>query len=54
MPKLELHFTEWSTSFTPADPIHDSYHSAAYILDKLKNCGDAPQFHVLLDVHGYF
>jgi xylan 1,4-beta-xylosidase len=43
LPKLELHFTEWSASYTPADPIHDSYHSAAYILDKLKKCGDAPQ-----------
>lgn len=42
-PNLELHFTEWSTSYTPSDPIHDSYHSAAYILDKLKKCGDAPQ-----------
>ena len=42
-PKLELHFTEWSSSYTPADPMHDSYHSAAYILDKLKKCGDAPQ-----------
>jgi xylan 1,4-beta-xylosidase len=41
-PGLELHFTEWSSSFTSTDPIHDSYHSAAYILDKLKNCGDAP------------
>ena len=30
-------------SYTPADPFHDSYHSAAYILDKLKNCGDAAQ-----------
>jgi xylan 1,4-beta-xylosidase len=43
IPKLELHFTEWSTSYTPADPVHDSYHSAAYILDKLKKCGDAAQ-----------
>jgi xylan 1,4-beta-xylosidase len=43
MPKLELHFTEWSASYTPADPIHDSYHSAAYILDKLKKCDDAAQ-----------
>jgi len=43
MPKLELHFTEWSASYTPADPVHDSYHSAAYILDKLKKCGDAAQ-----------
>lgn len=42
-PKLELHFTEWSSSYTPADPFHDSYHSAAYIVDKLKNCGNAPQ-----------
>lgn len=43
MPNLELHFTEWSSSYTPADPFHDSYHSAAYILDKLKKCGDAAQ-----------
>jgi len=42
-PKLELHFTEWSSSYTPADPFHDSYHSAAYIIDKLKNCDDAAQ-----------
>jgi xylan 1,4-beta-xylosidase len=43
MPGLELHFTEWSSSYTPTDPMHDSYHSAAYILDKLKKCGDAAQ-----------
>jgi xylan 1,4-beta-xylosidase len=36
MPGLELHYTEWSSSYTPADPIHDSYHEAAYILQKLK------------------
>jgi xylan 1,4-beta-xylosidase len=42
-PNLELHFTEWSSSYTPADPFHDSYHSAAYIIDKLKKCGDAAQ-----------
>lgn len=40
-PKLELHYTEWSTSYTPADPVHDSYHSAAYILQKLKQVGNA-------------
>jgi xylan 1,4-beta-xylosidase len=34
-PKLELHYTEWSTSYTPADPIHDQYISAAFILEKL-------------------
>jgi xylan 1,4-beta-xylosidase len=41
-PNLELHYTEWSSSYTPADPIHDSYHSAAYILQKLKQVGNAP------------
>jgi len=43
LPGLELHFTEWSSSYTPADPVHDSYHSAAYILDKLKKSGTAAQ-----------
>jgi xylan 1,4-beta-xylosidase len=41
MPNLELHYTEWSSSYTPADPIHDSYHEASYILEKLKQVGDA-------------
>lgn len=36
-PGLELHYTEWSSSYTPRDPIHDSYHQAAYVLDKIKN-----------------
>ncbi|MCR8557219.1 glycoside hydrolase [Mucilaginibacter sp. BJC16-A38] len=36
IPGLELHYTEWSSSYTPADPLHDSYHEAAYILKKLK------------------
>ena len=35
MPNLPLHFTEWSSSYTPADPVHDSYVSAPYILEKL-------------------
>lgn len=43
MPNLELHYTEWSASYTPADPIHDSYHEAAYILQKLKQSDDAAQ-----------
>lgn len=40
-PGMDLHYTEWSASYTPADPIHDSYHSAAYVLQKLKQVGDA-------------
>jgi xylan 1,4-beta-xylosidase len=42
-PDLELHYTEWSASYTPADPIHDSYHEAAYVLQKLKQVGSAAQ-----------
>ncbi len=42
LPQLELHYTEWSSSYTPADPIHDSYHQAAYILEKIKQAGNAP------------
>ena len=37
-PHLPLYFTEWSTSYTPRDSVHDSYISAAYILSKLKAC----------------
>ena len=42
-PDLELHYTEWSTSYTPFDPVHDSYHSAAFILEQLKGAGGAAQ-----------
>jgi xylan 1,4-beta-xylosidase len=41
MPDLELHYTEWSSSYTPADPIHDSYHEASYVLQKIKQVGKA-------------
>lgn len=35
-PGIPLFFTEWSTSYTPRDFVHDSYVSAPYILSKLK------------------
>ena len=41
MPNLELHYTEWSSSYTPFDPIHDSYHQASYVLEKIKQVGNA-------------
>ena len=41
IPNLELHYTEWSASYTPADPIHDSYHEASYVLQKMKQVGHA-------------
>ena len=49
--KAELHYTEWSSSYTPSDPIHDSYHNAAFILDKVRNIGPAANVDVVLDVH---
>ena len=36
MPDLPLHYTEWSTSYSPRDPVHDAYISAAYIVSRLK------------------
>ncbi|NQT18496.1 MAG: hypothetical protein HQ592_02235, partial [Planctomycetes bacterium] len=41
MSDLELHVTEWGTSYSSRDPVHDSYYSAAYILSKLKLCEGA-------------
>ncbi|WP_413716375.1 GH39 family glycosyl hydrolase [Sphingomonas sp. R1] len=42
-PTLPLFFTEWSTSYTPRDAVHDSYVSAPYILTKLKGVAGAVQ-----------
>jgi len=40
---IDLHYTEWSTSYTPSDPVHDCYISAPFILHNLKGIGDAAQ-----------
>ncbi|HVU34362.1 MAG TPA: hypothetical protein VHE61_13075 [Opitutaceae bacterium] len=42
-PDLPLHMTEWSTSYTPFDPVHDSYQSAAFIIDRIRKVGSAAQ-----------
>jgi len=36
IPHLELHYTEWSSSYTPSDYIHDQYIEASFILEKLR------------------
>jgi xylan 1,4-beta-xylosidase len=36
-PGLPIHVTEWSSSYSPRDPVHDSYFSAPYILEQLKH-----------------
>lgn len=35
-PNLQLHFTEWSSAYTPTDYMHDQYHQATFMLDKIK------------------
>jgi xylan 1,4-beta-xylosidase len=35
-PNLPLLVTEWGPSYSPRDPVHDSYFCAAYILQKLR------------------
>jgi xylan 1,4-beta-xylosidase len=40
-PNLELHFTEWSSSYTPTDFIHDQYHQASFVLDKIKGAQES-------------
>lgn len=42
-PGMQLHYTEWSTSYTPADPIHDQYISAPFILQKLHDSAGLAQ-----------
>lgn len=43
MPGLPLIYTEWSASYSSRDPVHDSYLSAAYILNSIKRCAGAAQ-----------
>lgn len=35
-PGLPLYFTEWSASYNPRDPVHDSHLSASFILTKVR------------------
>ncbi len=40
-PAAELHFTEWSASYSSRDPVHDHYFSAPFILSRLKRVAGA-------------
>lgn len=37
---LEIHFTEWSSSFSPRDAFHDVYQNAPYVLNTLRKTND--------------
>ena len=41
MPALPLHYTEWNSSSSFNDHIHDHYRQAAYILEKVKRVGNS-------------
>lgn len=41
MPHLPIYMTEWNSSFSPRDPVHDHYFNASYILDKIKKAEGA-------------
>lgn len=52
-PQLPLYFTEWSTSPSSRDPVHDTYFSAAYIVNTLKRAvvnADAMSYWTFTDV----
>ena len=40
LPGAELHYTEWSSSYSPRDPTHDTYQNATYVLNTLKKTED--------------
>ncbi|MEL6536361.1 MAG: glycoside hydrolase [Bacteroidota bacterium] len=35
-PQVEYHITEWSSSYSPRDPVHDTYQNAPFVLNTLK------------------
>jgi xylan 1,4-beta-xylosidase len=37
LPHLQLHYTEWGSSWTSVDPLHDQYLQASFILDKVRD-----------------
>lgn len=41
MPSLQLHYTEWNSTSSFNDHLHDHYRQAAYILEKVKRVGNA-------------
>ena len=52
-PDVELHYTEWSTSYSPRDPTHDTYQNATYVLNTLKkteNIAESMSYWVFSDI----
>jgi xylan 1,4-beta-xylosidase len=50
---LEMHMTEWNSSYSPRDPVHDTYQNAAYIAYILKNtekCNTSMSYWTFTDI----
>lgn len=43
MPWLPIHITEWNSSYSGSDSIHDSYFMPPYILEQIKKTGGAAE-----------
>lgn len=53
LPKLELHYTEWGSSWTSTDFLHDQYHQASFILDRLRKampCATSMSYWTFTDI----
>jgi xylan 1,4-beta-xylosidase len=53
LPKLELHYTEWGSSWTSLDHLHDQYHQASFILDRLRKampCATSMSYWTFTDI----
>ena len=52
-PNLELHYTEWGSSWTSTDPLHDQYQQASFILDRLRKalpCATSMSYWTFTDI----
>ncbi len=53
LPDLPLYFTEWSSSYSSRDNVHDSYHEASFVVTRIKQAFrdvDALSYWVFSDI----
>ena len=53
LPKLALHYTEWGSSWTSVDHLHDQYQQASFILDRLRKalpCATSMSYWTFTDI----
>ncbi|MGH9524738.1 MAG: GH39 family glycosyl hydrolase [Terriglobales bacterium] len=53
LPKLEVHYTEWGSSYTSVDNLHDQYLQASFVLDRLRkalSCVNSMSYWTFTDI----